>query len=201
MAHGYLMTAPPSFPRLPRSSMKRLVRALSIYLGPTENPEGKSRRSESRRGTTSPPTAKRPANLSRPARVLIGAAWARPRARSPLPTILPCRGLVLDSSYSKLPDAGAGWWYFGAESRFVLLVADRFRRLALCALQPVQVDVAEAVKKLRSSSAQHGDVDSLASPKQAARNLEAVGERGEIVWFEGCGHSEAAGSIPNATFA
>ena len=101
-------------------------------------------------------------------------------------------GLVLDSSYSKLPDAVLGWWYFlGGKPLRAFLWPSVFVAAPFVGFNPFKVDVAEAVKKLKIKVLlMHGDVDTLANPRQAARNLEAAGDCGEIVWFEGCGHSE-----------
>ena len=101
-------------------------------------------------------------------------------------------GLVVDSGYSRLPDAVLGWWYFlgGAPLRFVLapsvLLAAPF-----VGFNPFKVDVANALPKVTSPVLfVHGECDTLAAPSQVLRNHAAYAGDTEIIWFPGCGHSE-----------
>ena len=109
------------------------------------------------------------------------------------------RGLILDSAYSRLLDAVSGWWYFvGGKKLASLLYPTRWiSRLFL--KQPLgRIDVAEALAEAGDLPVLflHGDSDTLASPDAARRNMEAVGDRGQIVWFPGCGHSEGRWNYP-----
>lgn len=101
--------------------------------------------------------------------------------------------LVLDSAYSRLSDAIGGWWLFvgGEPLRLLLAPVPLFSRLFLD-FHLSQVDVAEALRSFGSRPVllMHGRRDTLARPDQAERNLAAVGTSGEVVWFDGCGHSE-----------
>src|SRR6188474_2813153 len=69
-------------------------------------------------------------------------------------------GLVLDSSYSKLPDAVLGWWYFlGGKPLRAFLWPTVFVAWPFVRFNPFKVDVAEAVKKLQIKVLlMHGDV-------------------------------------------
>jgi len=109
------------------------------------------------------------------------------------------RGLILDSAYSRLLDAVSGWWYFvGGKKLASLLYPTRWiSRLFL--KQPLgRIDVAAAWPGGGDLPVLflHGDSDTLASPDAARRNMEAVGDRGQIVWFPGCGHSEGRWNYP-----
>ena len=42
----------------------------------------------------------------------------------------------------------------------------------------------------------HGDKDTLALPDEARKNFGAYGGSKQIVWFEGCGHSEGRWEQP-----
>jgi pimeloyl-ACP methyl ester carboxylesterase len=55
----------------------------------------------------------------------------------------------------------------------------------------LKVDVAHALRNVRCPVLLlHGRCDNLALPSEAERNLAALDGRGEMVWFEDCGHSE-----------
>lgn len=108
------------------------------------------------------------------------------------------RGIVFDSAYSQLVSAVNGWWYFvgGSVLQFILRPVPLLARLFV-PINPWKVDVAEAVGKIRAPMLfVHGDEDTLAVPAQAQRNVAAAGDRGQMVWFEGCNHSEARWVYP-----
>lgn len=100
--------------------------------------------------------------------------------------------IVLDSAYSKLPDAVLGWWSFlgGKVLRFlfspVVLLSGPF-----VGFNPWTIDVAKAVAKIKQPKLfVHGEKDTLAEPSQAQRNFDAAHEPKEIIWFADCNHAE-----------
>jgi alpha-beta hydrolase superfamily lysophospholipase len=101
-------------------------------------------------------------------------------------------GLIMDSAYSRLSDAVLGWWYFlGGRSLRAFLWPTTIVAWPFVGFNPFRVDVAAALARTSVPVLfVHGDCDTLAEPFQADRNMDAVGSRGEIVWFERCGHSE-----------
>src|SRR5205823_901849 len=85
-----------------------------------------------------------------------------------------------------------GWWRFlGGRllSWFLgptVLIAGPLGRI-----NPFKVDVAHALRSVQCPVLLlHGRCDNLALPSDAERNLAALQGRGEMVWFENCGHSE-----------
>ncbi len=101
-------------------------------------------------------------------------------------------GLVLDSAYSRLPEAVLGWWYFLGGGFLRLLLAPTVLLAApMVGFNPFRVDVARALQGLETPVLiLHGDADTLATPWHARRNCAASRNAGEIVWLTGCGHSE-----------
>jgi len=101
-------------------------------------------------------------------------------------------GVMLDSSYSRLSKAVGGWWYF-VGGRFLATVLSPillFARL-MVPFNPWSVDVAQALKNVKIPTLfLHGGSDTLATPAEAKRNLSHAPAGAEMVWFEGCGHSE-----------
>jgi alpha-beta hydrolase superfamily lysophospholipase len=100
--------------------------------------------------------------------------------------------LVLDSCYSQLVKAAFGWWRFlGGKTLSWILGPMVLIAGPLAKMNPFKVDVTHA---LRETSCPilllHGRCDDLALPSEALRNFEAIGDRGELVWFDDCGHSE-----------
>ncbi|HTQ08776.1 MAG TPA: alpha/beta hydrolase [Fimbriimonadaceae bacterium] len=100
--------------------------------------------------------------------------------------------IVLDSCYSRLIRASFGWWRFlGNRAVSIVLGPSVFFAGPLAGINPFKVDVAKALESTTCPVLiLHGRCDDLAEPCEAERNLAALGGRGEIVWFEGCGHSE-----------
>lgn len=104
----------------------------------------------------------------------------------------PADAIVLDSCYSTLLSASFGWWRFlgGRPLSWLLgptvLFAGPFARI-----NPFRVNVGHALKKTKCPvMILHGRCDNLALPSEAEENLNALGNRGSIVWFDDCGHSE-----------
>jgi len=112
-------------------------------------------------------------------------------------------GIILDSGFSRLPDAVLGWWYFvGGKPLRALLWPTVPLAGPFVGFNPYKVDVGKALAKAEKPVLLiHGDADTLANPAQAKRNLEMAGDRGEIVWFERCGHSEARWLHPERYYA
>lgn len=100
--------------------------------------------------------------------------------------------LILDSCYSQLVNAAFGWWRFlGGKALSWLLGPMVLIAGPLAKMNPFKVDVAEALKESSCPVLLlHGRCDDLALPSEALRNAEALGDRGELVWFDNCGHSE-----------
>lgn len=112
-------------------------------------------------------------------------------------------GIVLDSGFSRLADAVLGWWYFvGGKPLKALLWPTVPLAAPFVGFNPYKVDVGKALASFEKPVLIiHGDADTLADPGQAKRNLKFAGDRGEIVWFEGCGHSEARWLFPERYYA
>jgi len=102
-------------------------------------------------------------------------------------------GIVLDSGFSRLPDAVLGWWYFvGGQPLRALLWPTVPLAAPFVGFNPYKVDVGKALESVKVPVLIiHGDADTLAHPDQARRNQSKAGDHGETVWFEHCGHSEA----------
>lgn len=102
--------------------------------------------------------------------------------------------LILDSCYSQLASASLGWWRFlGGNSLAMLLSPTVLLAAPFAGFNPFKVDVAKALQGLTATPILflHGDRDSLALPSEAKRNIAAHGGQHTVVWFDGCGHSEA----------
>jgi pimeloyl-ACP methyl ester carboxylesterase len=100
--------------------------------------------------------------------------------------------LILDSCYSRLVHASFGWWRFlGGPVLSGLLGPTVLFAGPLAKINPFKVDVAEALSRTSCPALLlHGRCDDLALPSEAERNAAALAERGELVWFDDCGHSE-----------
>jgi pimeloyl-ACP methyl ester carboxylesterase len=111
-------------------------------------------------------------------------------------------GLILDSSYSRLPEAVLGWWYFlGGWPLRAFLWPTTLIAWPFVGYNPFKCDVASALAILNKPILiLHGDCDTLASPDQARRNLAACRDRAEMVWFIGCGHSEGRWIFPDVYY-
>ncbi|MBN9500648.1 MAG: hypothetical protein BGO01_18565 [Armatimonadetes bacterium 55-13] len=108
-------------------------------------------------------------------------------------------GLVLDSAYGRLSKAVLGWWKFmGGPWLSVLLSPTVILGGPFLGANPFRIDVSEALEKLKGRPIllMHGAKDVLASPKEAERNLFALGPGAKAVWFEGCDHSEGRWEQP-----
>lgn len=106
--------------------------------------------------------------------------------------------LVLDSSYSRLTEATKGWWRFiGGKSLALLLAPTVYVTKFMLDFDPRNIDVATALKNLENTDVLvlHGKCDVLAPPAEAERNVRALG-RAEVVWFDGCNHSEGRWEHP-----
>ena len=100
--------------------------------------------------------------------------------------------LVLDSSYSRLAEGLQGWWRFiGGLPLAVILAPVGLVGWALWGINPWRTDVARALSGLKEKPVLilHGRDDGLTPPSEAERNARAHGGA-EIVWFEGCRHTE-----------
>jgi uncharacterized protein len=101
--------------------------------------------------------------------------------------------LILDSAYDKLTDAVSGWWYFIAgRTAQILLKPAIWVAAPLAGVKPTDVVVSDALKLVTCPTLiLHGEEDTLAPPKAAQHNYEALSGPKELVWFPGRNHSEA----------
>lgn len=124
--------------------------------------------------------------------VVIGSSMGSAAAALAVADGAPVDALVLDSCYSTLASASLGWWRFlGGRALSWFLAPTLFIAGGLAGMNPLRVDVGRALAKTTCPVLiLHGRCDTLALPSQAERNFGARGDGVEIVWFEGCGHSE-----------
>lgn len=124
--------------------------------------------------------------------VVIGSSMGSAAAAFAAADGAPIDALVLDSCYSTLASASLGWWRFlGGRLLSWFLSPTLLIAGALARMNPLRVDVGRALAKARCPVLiLHGRCDTLALPREAKRNLAALGDRAEIVWFDDCGHSE-----------
>lgn len=110
--------------------------------------------------------------------------------------------IVLDSAYSKLNDAVEGWWsLFGGVWLKRLASPTVYLAPPLVGFLPQKADVAKALQKSTVPVlVLHGDHDKLALPNQAERNMASLGNRGKMVWFPQCRHSEGRWMLPDLYF-
>ena len=108
--------------------------------------------------------------------------------------------VVLDSCYSRFPSASLGWWRFlGGKPLLVVMAPTVVVAAPIAGFNPFQVDVAKSLK-LQSKVPMlflHGDRDNLALPSEGQRNFDAYGGPKQMVWFEGCRHSEGRWEQPD----
>jgi pimeloyl-ACP methyl ester carboxylesterase len=100
---------------------------------------------------------------------------------------------VLDSCYSRFPSAVSGWWRFlGGRVLAVILWPCILIAGPFAGLNPFRIDVAKSLKNIPAGKVliTHGNADDLALPCEAIRNAQVCGGEDNIVWLEGCGHSE-----------
>jgi len=100
--------------------------------------------------------------------------------------------LILDSAYSRLPQAISGWWRFlGGRVLSFFLTPSVVLAAPLAGFNPFRPDVAKALSAIKAPVLiLHGDRDNLATVAEANRNEAACGGETTVVWFEKCGHSE-----------
>lgn len=125
--------------------------------------------------------------------VLVGSSMGSAAAALALgedPSL--AEALVLDSSYSTLASAVTGWWRFlGGNLLAFFLAPTALLAAPMAGFSPYRVKVSEALARTTQPVLlMHGDCDTLALPSEAVANLEALGDRAEVVWFDTCGHSE-----------
>ena len=101
--------------------------------------------------------------------------------------------LILDSCYSQLPEAVLGWWRFlGGKLLMRLLTPTVWIAIPLVGFTPTAADVGVALKSCKMPVLfLHGANDTLALPAEAERNAKMHVGDNQIVWFQGCNHSEA----------
>lgn len=107
-------------------------------------------------------------------------------------------GLILDSAYDRLSDAVDGWWRFigGKTAQFVLAPAV-YLGIPIAGMNPLAISVSSYLAKVSVPTLLlHGERDTLAEPKAAKTNFEALRGEKEIVWFPGRNHSEARWEDP-----
>lgn len=101
--------------------------------------------------------------------------------------------VVLDSAYSRLDRSMVAWCRL-LGGKTLAFLARPFLALSGVFLgrHARTVDVAQALAENGGTPTLilHGDRDRLAAPDEAHRNRAALNGSGELVWFEGCGHSE-----------
>jgi len=110
------------------------------------------------------------------------------------------QALVLDSCYSSLADAVGGWWRFlGGRALSGFLWPCVWLAGPLAGLNPRRVDVGRALRGMdgRRVLMLHGTADNLALPRDAKRNAAACNPPADVVWFEGCRHSEGRWNEPD----
>jgi uncharacterized protein len=135
--------------------------------------------------------------------VLIGSSMGSAASALALAEDPTCAdALVLDSAYSNMEAAISGWWSMlgGKALQTILKPAGWFPHLTI-GFNPAKVDVAEALTKSQVPVlVLHGKNDTLVPPHHAERNLKALGERGQVVWFEGAVHSAGRWEQPERYF-
>ncbi len=107
--------------------------------------------------------------------------------------------IVLDSAYGRLDRAIMGWWRFlGGNLLAAVFCPMPLIGWPLTRVNPFRTDIAEALPRIGEKPALffHGRCDNLALPSEAIRNFAAACGPKEIVWFEGCGHSEGRWEQP-----
>ena len=100
--------------------------------------------------------------------------------------------LILDCGYSRLTSAALGWWRFIGGKWLALAFAPTVLAAApLVGVNPFKVDVARALTKANLPTLLiHGELDMLALPSEAERNLAACGDKGKLIWMPNSNHAE-----------
>lgn len=132
--------------------------------------------------------------------VLIGSSMgsvANALAWSENPEL--AHGLVLDSAYANLGKASIGFWRFlGGVPLQLFLWPAPFMATLFVGFNPFAIKVPEYLETLqgRPLMLMHGTDDPVAPPKEAGKNLHAMGVGAKAVWFQGCSHSEGRWERP-----
>lgn len=111
-------------------------------------------------------------------------------------------GLILDSCYDRLVDAINGWWLFigGRTLRFFLYPASLFG-IPLSGVNPLRIVISQYLKKVEVPCLiLHGGADTLAPPKAAQANYDALAGPKKLVIFDGRNHSEPRWEEPERYF-
>lgn len=104
-----------------------------------------------------------------------------------------CDIAVIDSAYTWLPSAIVGWWRFlGGEILKTVLAPTVVVCAPFVRFNPFRVEVSEGLRNVRIPLLfLHGSCDPLALPPGARRNFDAAQGPKQMIWFEGCGHSQS----------
>lgn len=111
--------------------------------------------------------------------------------------------LILDSAYDRLSDAVDGWWLF-VSGRWLQILMKPAGYLGgpMAGVKPHRTYVSDALKTvLIPTLIIHGGADTLAPPKAAQANFDALRSPKKLVWFEGRNHSEARWEEPDRYFS
>ncbi len=132
--------------------------------------------------------------------ILFGSSMgAVASARAALEQKADVIGLILDGPYWKLDQAAKGFWEiggFGPISNF-MKPTTHFGPLFL-PFNPKKVCTEVIFSELKSCPVLflYGTKDTVVPLDHAKNCVNAVGENGRVVWFEGCGHSVARYADP-----
>ncbi|MBS1723568.1 MAG: alpha/beta fold hydrolase [Armatimonadetes bacterium] len=102
--------------------------------------------------------------------------------------------LVLDGAYNRLDEAATGFWYvtnMKPLARYLKPVA-WFGRL-WAGFDPRKIDMVPVYRQLDGLPTLflYGAADPVVPLESARQCVEAAGRETKVVWFEGCGHSQA----------
>lgn len=108
------------------------------------------------------------------------------------------QGLILDSAYDRLSDAVDGWWRFiGGKTAQVILAPAVYIGIPIAGLNPKSIYVSKYLETVAVPTLLlHGERDTLAEPKSAQSNFNALKGPKEITWFPNRNHSEARWEDP-----
>lgn len=134
--------------------------------------------------------------------VLIGSSMGSAASAFAVAQGTEVDAIVLDSCYSLLISASFGWWRFlGGHALSFILGPTVLLAGPLAGINPFKIDVAKALRSVKCPVLiLHGRSDNLAPPAEAERNLKALGDNAEIVWFDQCGHSEFRWTQPDSYY-
>jgi pimeloyl-ACP methyl ester carboxylesterase len=102
-------------------------------------------------------------------------------------------GLILDSAYDRMSDAVTGWFVFlGGKVLAGIMAPTAWIGALALRINPFTFNVSDYLGQVKAPAlVLHGTADTLAPPAAAEINFTALGGPKELVWFEGCQHSEA----------